>query len=105
MQGNEAAKAIFDAWLEPLRDLGVTRNIIEGIGSTDHVPFNEMGLPGFNVIKDFDGYDERTRHTNADFPERMSEDELIQSAIVLAHFAWQAAMLDERIPRGPVTPR
>ena len=99
MQGNSAAKAIFDAWLEPLRDLGVTRNIPEGIGSTDHVPFNDIGLPAFNVIKDFDAYDERTRHTNADYPERMSEQELMQSAIVLAHFAWQAAQRDERIPR------
>ena len=100
MEGNAAAKAIFDAWLEPLKDLGVTRNIIEGIGSTDHVPFNEATLPGFNAIKEFDAYDERTRHTNADFPERMSEDELKQSAIVMATFAWQAAMRNERIPRA-----
>ena len=99
MEGNRAAKAIFDRWIEPLKDLGATRNVIEGIGATDHVPFNEAGLPGFNVIKDFDGYDERTRHTNADFPERMSEDELKQSAIVMATFAWQAAMADQKIPR------
>lgn len=99
MEGNAAAKAIFDVWLEPLKDLGVTRNIIEGIGSTDHVPFNDAALPGFNVIKEFDAYDERTRHTNADFPERMTADELKQSAIVLATFAWRAAMRNDRIPR------
>ena len=99
MQENTAAKRIFDAWLEPLSDLGITRNVVEGIGSTDHVPFDQMGLAAFNAIKDFDGYDERTRHTNADWPERMSEDELKQQAIFLAHFAWQAAQLDERIPR------
>ena len=101
MEGNQAAKAIFDRWLAPLKDLGATRNIIEGIGSTDHVPFNAAGLPGFNVIKDFDSYDVRTRHTNADFPERMSEDELKQSAIVMATFAWQAAVADQKIPRKP----
>jgi hypothetical protein len=101
MEGNREAKAIFDRWLAPLADLGVTRNIIEGIGSTDHVPFNQAGLPGFNAIKDFDAYDERTRHTNADYPERMSEDELKQSAIFMATFAWQAAMADEKIPRMP----
>jgi hypothetical protein len=99
MEGNSAAKAVFDRWLAPLKDLGVTRNIIEGIGSTDHVPFNEIGLPGFNVIKDFEAYDERTRHTNADHPERMSEDELKQSAVFMATFAWQAAIADEKIPR------
>ena len=29
----------------------------------------------------------RTRHTNADYPERMSDDELKQSAIFMATFA------------------
>ena len=104
MEGNRAAKAIFDRWLEPLKDLGATRNIIEGIGATDHVPFNEAGLPGFNAIKDFDAYDERTRHTNADYPERVSEDELKQSATVMATFAWQAATADEKIRRMPAAP-
>jgi len=103
MEENAAAKTIFDAWLAGLKDLGVTRNVIEGIGSTDHVPFNEIGLPGFTVIKEFDAYDERTRHTNADFPERMSVDELKQSAIVLATFAWHSAMRNERIPRTAKT--
>jgi carboxypeptidase Q len=101
MERNGAAKAIFDRWLEPLKEFGATRNVIEGIGATDHVPFNEAGLPGFNVIKDFDAYDVRTRHTNDDFPERMSEDELKESAIFMATFAWQAAMADEKIPRTP----
>jgi Zn-dependent M28 family amino/carboxypeptidase len=103
MEGNRPAKAMFDRWLEPLRDLGATRNIIEGIGSTDHVPFVEVGLPGFNVIKDFAAYDERTRHTNADYPDRMSEDDLKQSAIFMATFAWQAAVSAEKVPRAPST--
>ncbi|HET9947840.1 MAG TPA: M28 family peptidase [Longimicrobiales bacterium] len=101
MQGNEAAKRVFDAWLEPLRDLGATRNVIEPIGSTDHVPFHDAGVPAFTAIKDFEAYDTRTRHTNADYPERMSERELTQQAIVLAHLAWHAAMADERVPRDP----
>lgn len=101
MEENPGAKAIFDAWLEPLRDLNVTMNVEAGIGSTDHVPFVRMGLPAFNIIKDFEAYDERTRHTNADYPERMTEDELTQQAIFLAHFAWQAAQMDGRIPRVP----
>ena len=100
MENNAAAKAIFDRWLEPLKELGATRNIIEPITATDHVPFQQAGLPGFNVIKDFDAYDVRTRHTNADSPERMSEDELKESAIFMAVFAWDAAMADQQIPRG-----
>jgi len=99
MEGNKAAKAVFDRWLTPLKDLGATRNIIESIGSTDHVPFNEAGLPGFNVIKEFGAYDERTRHTNADYPDRTREDALKQSAIFMATFAWQAAMHEETMQR------
>ena len=97
MEKNAAAKAIFDRWLAPLKDLGATRNVIESINATDHVPFQEAGLPGFNVIKEFAAYDERTRHTNADYPERMSEDALRQSAIFMASFAWQAAQADDKI--------
>jgi len=99
MENNDAAKRIFDAWLEPLRDAGVRRNVIEGIGSTDHVPFNEIGVPAFNVIKDFRNYDTRTRHTNADFPDAVKTEDLQQSAVFLAVMAWDAAMRDERIPR------
>jgi carboxypeptidase Q len=35
LENNEAVKPIFAAWLEPLRDLGAWRNIIQGIGNTD----------------------------------------------------------------------
>jgi len=99
MEGNARAKALFDAWLVPLRDLGVGINVEEGIGSTDHVPFKEVGLPAFNAIKDFEAYDERTRHTNADFPERMTAEELRQQAVVMATFAWRAAMMEGRVGR------
>jgi hypothetical protein len=54
---DKPAKRIFDAWLAPLRDIGVRRNVIEGIGATDHVPFNLAGIPAFTVIKDFRNYD------------------------------------------------
>jgi carboxypeptidase Q len=99
MQGNEAAKRIFDVWLEPLRELGVRRNVIEGIGATDHVPFDAVGIPAFTVIKDFRNYDVRTRHTNADLADAVKPEDLRQSAIVMAVFAWQASMRDEPIPR------
>jgi Iap family predicted aminopeptidase len=102
MEQSEAAKRIFDDWLEPLRELGVRRNVIEGIGSTDHVPFVQLGVPAFTTIKDFRHYDVRTRHTNADFADAVDVQDLRQSAIVLAVVAWHAAMRDDAIPRLPV---
>ena len=99
MEDNAAATSIFDAWLEALRDVGARRNVIEPIGSTDHVPFDEVGIPAFTAIKDFRNYDVRTRHTNADLADAVDVDDLEQSAVVLAVMAWHAAMRDERIPR------
>jgi carboxypeptidase Q len=99
MQGNETAKRLFDSWLEPLRDLGVRRNVIEGINATDHLAFDAAGIPAFTIIKNFHNYDTRTRHTNVDFADAVQDDDLRQSATVLAAFIWQAASRDERIPR------
>ena len=99
MQDNAAAKAIFDAWLEPLRDLRVKKNILEGIGSTDHLAFTGIQVPGFSTVKDYVDYDVRTHHTNADFFERVGEADIRQSAIVMAVFAWHAAQRNEKIPR------
>jgi carboxypeptidase Q len=105
MENNAAAKSIFDAWLEPLRDLGMKKNVIGAIGNTDHLSFTRLGLPGFSTIKDYVGYDTRTHHTNADFYERLNEPDLKQSAIVMAVFAYHAAMRAEKIPKAPAAPR
>ncbi len=99
MENNEPAKQIFDAWLAPLRDIGARRNVIEGIGATDHVPFAQAGIPAFTVIKDFRNYDVRTRHTNADLADAVRVEDLRQAAVFMAVMAWQAAMRDEPIPR------
>jgi hypothetical protein len=105
MEENSAAKSIFDAWLEPLKDAGAKRNVMDKIGSTDHLSFTRVGIPAFTTIQDYRNYDTREHHTNADFPERVSEADLKQQAIVMAVFAWQAAMRDQKIPRqAPVVP-
>jgi hypothetical protein len=98
LEENAALKPIFDAWIEPLADLGVKRNVLERIGSTDHVVFNRAGVPGYNTIKDYVDYDVRTHHTNTDFPERIAEEDLRQSAVVLAIFAYNAAMHEGTLP-------
>jgi carboxypeptidase Q len=99
MEGNSAAKAIFDAWLEPFKDLGMRKNVIEKIGNTDHLSFINAGVPGFNAIQDYDEYDVRMHHTNMDTIERVPEAGLKESAIVFASFLYHAAMRDEKIPR------
>jgi carboxypeptidase Q len=103
-EGNAAAKSLFDAWLAPLKDVGGRRNIVEKIGNTDHLSFTALGMPGFNTIQDYVGYDTRMHHTNMDFYERVKPEELKEAAVVLASFAYQAAMRAERFPRPSVVP-
>ena len=100
MENNEGAKQIFDAWLEPFRDLGARRNVLPGIGNTDHLSFTRVGIPGFNVVQDYTDYDVRMHHTNVDTFERVREADLQQNAIVLASFLYHAAMRKEKIPLG-----
>jgi carboxypeptidase Q len=73
-----------------LRDLALRRNVIEGIGATDHVPFDEVGLPAFTAIKDSRNYDVRTRHSKADMADAFNVENLKQSAVELAVVAWHA---------------
>src|SRR3990170_335507 len=101
LEENAAVKPVFDAWLEPLKDLGMRRNVMARIGSTDHLAFTALGLPGFNSLQDYVDYDTRTHHTNMDFAERVKSDDLKQAAIVLAVFAWHAAMRDQKVPPKP----
>ena len=98
-ESTPAAKALFDKWIEPLKTIGVLRNIDRPIGSTDHVAFRQAGIPGFNPVQDYVTYDVRTHHTNVDTYERIREQDLKQNAAVLAWFAYNAAMTDEKLPR------
>jgi carboxypeptidase Q len=94
-----AAKSLFDAWLAPLKDLDGRRNVIAGITNTDHLSFKAVGIPGFTPIQDYVAYDVRTHHTNVDTYERVREQDLKQNAVILAWFAYNAAMMDDRFPR------
>jgi len=97
LQGNEYARYMFQAWMEPLRDLGFTTISIQSVGSTDHVPFDAVGLPGFQFIQD--RIPGTGGHTNLDFLDTLQEDDLMKNAVIMAVFAYHAAMSDERIPR------
>ena len=71
-------------------------------GSTDHIPFDEVGLPGFQFVQDDVEYMTRTHHTNADVYERLQREDLMQAAVVIATFVWEAANRPEMMPRKPM---
>jgi carboxypeptidase Q len=98
-EGNEGIAAIFSQWMKPVEDLGMTTITERTTGGTDHVPFQQAGLPGFQFIQDPRDYDSRTHHTNLDTYEHLSEPDLKQAAVIEAIFLYNTAMRDEMLPR------
>jgi hypothetical protein len=101
LQGIEAERPIFDAWMGPFKDMGMKTLTINNTGGTDHLSFIGVGLPGFQFIQDPLDYGNVTHHTNQDVYERLQPDDMKFNAAVVASFAWQAAQRDEKLPRPP----
>ncbi len=99
LQGNEGARGIFRSWLAPFSEYGASTVTAANTGGTDHQSFTGIGLPGFQFIQDPIEYDTRTHHSSMDVFERLIEDDAKQASIIMATFAYQAAMRDEKIPR------
>jgi carboxypeptidase Q len=102
LQGNEAIAPIFEAWMKPFANMGMRTNTIRPTGGTDHLSFDAVGLPGFQFIQDPLEYSSRTHHTNLDVYERAIPDDLMQNAVIIASFAYQAANRDALMPRKPL---
>jgi hypothetical protein len=83
--------------MAPFRDLGMTAVSNQSVGSTDHIAFDEVGLPGFQFLQD------RTPgtggHTNLDFYDTIQSADLMKNAVIMASYAYHAAMADTRMPR------
>ena len=101
LQGIEAERPIFDAWMEPFKAMGMKTLTISNTGGTDHLSYIGVGLPGFQFIQDPLDYGNVTHHTNQDVYERLQPDDMKFNAAVVASFAWQAAQRDEKLPRPP----
>jgi hypothetical protein len=96
LQGNEHVRRMFAAWMEPFRDLGMTTLTIQSVGSTDHIPFDNSGLPAFQFLQDPVWL---AGHTNMDVFDTLLPDDLKKNAVIMASFAYHAAMSDQKIPR------
>ena len=97
LQGNENAHDLFSSWTKPFNDLGMTTVSPQSVGSTDHIPFDRVGLPAFQFLQDRVGG--TGGHTNLDFYDTIRIEDLKKNAVIVAAFVYHAAMIDERIPR------
>jgi Zn-dependent M28 family amino/carboxypeptidase len=102
LQDNTMLRPIFESWFEPLKDLGVRVLTIRNAGSTDHEPFNSVGLPGFQFVQDPLEYSTRTHHTNMDLYDHLQADDLEQASAVMAWVVYNAATRPEMLPRTPL---
>jgi len=102
LQENVAEAPIFQQWIEPLKDLGVTTISVRNTEGTDHESFDAVGIPGFQFIQDKLDYGTRTHHSNMDTYERLQPGDLAQAATVEAIFVYNTAMRDQMLPRKPL---
>ncbi len=102
LQNNEKVRDIFTQWLAPFADMGATGVTGSNTGSTDHLSFDAIGIPGFQFIQDPLEYETRTHHSNMDNYDHLSIEDLQQAAAVVAAFVYNTAMRDEMLPRKPL---
>ncbi len=102
LQENSAVAPIFEAWMKPFKDLGMTTLSMRNTGGTDHLSFDAVGIPGFQYIQDPIEYDTRTHHSNMDVYDRLQADDLKQAAVIVASFVYDAAMRDQMLPRKTI---
>jgi carboxypeptidase Q len=99
LQGHEAMRPIFESWLAPFRDMGVTTVSIRNTGGTDHLSFAAVGLPGFQFIQDPLDYGTITHHSNMDTWDHAVPEDLMQASAVIATLVYQTATRKEMLPR------
>jgi carboxypeptidase Q len=99
LQGNDAMRPIFQSWLAPFHDQGVTTITIRDTGGTDHLSFDAVGLPGFQFIQDPLDYGTITHHSDMDTYDHAIPEDLMQASAVIASLVYDAANRPQMLPR------
>lgn len=99
---NEAARPIFEAWLHPFHYLGASTLTTLNTGRTDHMPFDAVGLPGFQFVPDPLNYGSRAHNLSLGTHESASPADLDQASTIPTSFVYHAAMRDGMVPRKPL---
>lgn len=100
MMGNYQDREVIDRVMAPLRDVGFLEPSLRRSGGSDHVSFDEAGVPAFFGIQDPAEY-RKTHHSQSDTFDKAWKDDLIEGAQVVAAWAYNVAQLPELLPRKP----
>jgi hypothetical protein len=98
-QENLAAAPIFEEWMKPWNDVGATIVTQRNTGSTDHVSFDRVGIPGFQFVQDQLDYFSHVHHTHLDVQDHAVADDLKQASAIVASFVYNAAQRPGKLPR------
>ena len=102
---NPAAVPTFKEWLAPFKSMGADTVVVRPTGSTDHVFFQAVGVPGFQFVQDPLDYGSRVHHSGIDTFDHLKADDMRQGSIVLAGVLLDAANAAQPLPRPPVPTR
>ncbi len=99
---NYQDRELMDTVVAPLKSLGLLELTERWMTGSDHVPFEEAGVPGFFCLQDPAQYFE-THHSQADTFDQAHEADLVEGAQVMAAVAYNLAQLPVLLPRRPVS--
>ncbi len=102
LEGNDSARPLFERFMQPFHDLGVTTTTLKHTGGTDHLSFDDAGLPGFQFIQDPLDYSTVTHHSDMDTYSHAVPEDLMQASAVIATLVYDIANQDEEMPRKPL---
>jgi carboxypeptidase Q len=102
LQENIQLKPIFEEWIKPFEDLGMTHVVTRSTGGSDHGALDYIGIPSFQFIQDPLDYGTRIHHTNMDVYDHLIPEDLMQSAVIMASFIYNTAMREEMFLRKPL---
>ena len=102
LEDNDAIRPLFETYLAPFRDMDVTAISMQHTSDTDHVSFDEAGLPGFQFIQDPLDYENLTHHSDVDTYSHAIPEDLMQASAVIAALVYDFANREELAPRKQI---
>jgi Zn-dependent M28 family amino/carboxypeptidase len=97
---NYQTRQVMGKIVAPMHALGLLELSERWMTGSDHVPFEEAGVPGFYCIQESAQYFQ-THHSQADTFDQAHEADLVEGAQVIAAWAYNVAQLPELLPRKP----
>jgi len=98
-QANDMVRPIFEDLMAPFAENGIATIVPRNDWGTDHMAFDSVGLPAFDLLQDQLDYWSHTHHSNVDTVDHVLPQDLMISAAFLASLAYHAATRDEMMPR------